>query len=236
MDWLSTAIAEAANATTLETLGERAFPALARALDAAPAYIARTDLASASSAIGGEHCAALAAYLERFLPGHAALRATAATTEAVVILNEPDDAHRRRDTGVPSGLHRPRGFEHLLMVRCADPTVATACALLMALSRDGCRRPFGDGDKERAALAVAAFEGAARRIHETDARRRRELAARFALTRAESDVLEVLARGASNEEIAKGLHVSVPTVKTHVAHLFRKLGVSSRNRVLAMLR
>jgi DNA-binding NarL/FixJ family response regulator len=49
------------------------------------------------------------------------------------------------------------------------------------------------------------------------------------LTEREVEVLETLARGSTNEEIADELHISLSTVKTHVASLMDKLG--ARNRV-----
>lgn len=49
------------------------------------------------------------------------------------------------------------------------------------------------------------------------------------LTEREEEVLRTLARGQTNEEIAATLHISLSTVKTHVASLMGKLGV--RNRV-----
>ena len=48
------------------------------------------------------------------------------------------------------------------------------------------------------------------------------------LTAREAEVLELVQRGKSNAEIALELAIGVETVKTHVAKLLRKLGVSSR--------
>lgn len=44
----------------------------------------------------------------------------------------------------------------------------------------------------------------------------------------EEDVLREIARGASNKEIARQLAIAETTVKIHVQHILRKLGLSSR--------
>lgn len=57
------------------------------------------------------------------------------------------------------------------------------------------------------------------------------------LTEREAEVLRLLAQGQSNKEIARTLRIGVDTVKTHVAHIFAKLGVQSRTQaVLCALR
>lgn len=57
-----------------------------------------------------------------------------------------------------------------------------------------------------------------------------------ALTRRESEVLELIGRGLSNKEIGKELCVSVATVKHHVHHVLEKLGLSSRAEAMRRVR
>ena len=53
------------------------------------------------------------------------------------------------------------------------------------------------------------------------------------LTQREIEVLNHIAQGLSNQEIAEALVISEPTVKTHVAHLLQK--TASRDRVQAVV-
>ncbi|SFA80579.1 two component transcriptional regulator, LuxR family [Cohnella sp. OV330] len=50
------------------------------------------------------------------------------------------------------------------------------------------------------------------------------------LTRREREVLELLASGKNNKEIAAVLYISEKTVKTHVSHVLDKLGVPDRTQ------
>lgn len=53
-----------------------------------------------------------------------------------------------------------------------------------------------------------------------------------ALTLREREILAFLAEGRSNREIAAEMYVTLATVKSHVAHVYAKLGASNRNEVL----
>jgi ATP/maltotriose-dependent transcriptional regulator MalT len=52
----------------------------------------------------------------------------------------------------------------------------------------------------------------------------------------EIEVLELVAAGRSNAEIASELYLSVGTVKAHVHHIFGKLLVRSRSQAVARAR
>ena len=54
-----------------------------------------------------------------------------------------------------------------------------------------------------------------------------------ALTDREREILGLIAAGKSLPEIAKELYLGVTTVKTHVQHLYEKLGVSDRAAAVA---
>lgn len=56
------------------------------------------------------------------------------------------------------------------------------------------------------------------------------------LTSREIEVLGLVAAGRSNREIGTELFLSEATVKSHLAHVFTKLGVSSRTRAVAAAR
>jgi DNA-binding NarL/FixJ family response regulator len=50
------------------------------------------------------------------------------------------------------------------------------------------------------------------------------------LTPRETEVLGLLAAGSTNRQVAAELHLSLSTVKRHVEHIIRKLGVSDRTQ------
>jgi len=55
------------------------------------------------------------------------------------------------------------------------------------------------------------------------------------LSRRELEILDLIARGVSNEEVGKKLFISVTTVKVHVSHIFNKLNVNNRTKAALIL-
>ncbi|MET7282554.1 AAA family ATPase [Kribbella sp. NPDC005582] len=112
-------------------------------------------------------------------------------------------------------------------------TAAAATALANS-NKPGARNRLAE------AQVLAAALGAAPLLAEIDSLSRRAgLAATpvvndYGLTNRELVVLQVLARGLSNAEIARELFVSTNTVATHVARILRKLGVSTRTEAGAV--
>ena len=64
--------------------------------------------------------------------------------------------------------------------------------------------------------------------------RQRQTLAGEALSARELEVLSLVARGASNKEIARSLYLSEATVKSHLIHLFGKLGVTDRTAAVTV--
>ena len=91
-------------------------------------------------------------------------------------------------------------------------------------------------DTEAAELRRAIAAAADGRVHlapEAAARLMREVRAPEspeALTARETEVLELLARGHANKQIASTLYVSEKTVKAHVSSILQKLGVRGRTQ------
>ncbi|MDQ5854506.1 MAG: response regulator transcription factor [Chloroflexota bacterium] len=72
-------------------------------------------------------------------------------------------------------------------------------------------------------------------LHIAGEQREREREAKWALeslTRREREVLQALAHGLNDKEIAQRLRISVETARNHMAHILSKLGVESRLQAL----
>jgi DNA-binding CsgD family transcriptional regulator len=119
---------------------------------------------------------------------------------------------------------RPSGIEHELKVWLSAPAGTMRGFFLV---RGRAEQDFDERD--RGVLDVL-------RPHLTDIRERWERRRRLPLlTRRETEVLELVARGLTNGEIADRLVVSRTTVRTHLENVFAKLDVHTRTAAVARL-
>ena len=95
----------------------------------------------------------------------------------------------------------------------------------------GCtREKLLDGIRKAAAGESAWTRDELRRVTGALATPRLTADVEVPLTQRESEVLRQLAYGLTNKEIAGALHISYETVKEHVQHILRKIGVSDRTQ------
>ena len=59
--------------------------------------------------------------------------------------------------------------------------------------------------------------------------------ARYDLTHRELEVAELVSKGLRNKEVAAKLFVSEKTVKFHLTHIYRKMGVNSRSQMIVKM-
>jgi DNA-binding NarL/FixJ family response regulator len=113
----------------------------------------------------------------------------------------------------------------------ADVEVIALTSVLEDASVTGAVRAGAFGYLLRRAITAA--EGRVHVAPEAAARLMREVRSPEspeALTGRETEVLQLLARGRANKQIASRLYVSEKTVKAHVSAILIKLGVQSRTQ------
>jgi LuxR family maltose regulon positive regulatory protein len=114
-----------------------------------------------------------------------------------------------------------------------------------SVAREEKQRVIGYTDRLVTALAPATYAAAAsisnqQHLHRAAAQRAVQVSTLNNLVEPlsdrELDVLRLLAEGLTNQEIGQKLYISLPTVKTHTANIYGKLGVNSRRDAVAHAR
>jgi DNA-binding CsgD family transcriptional regulator len=115
--------------------------------------------------------------------------------------------------------------------RKLDGAAAVTDYEIDVITRDGRRVraeissvPIPGDDPDRAVFAVAWLD------------RQPAPAARTDLTPRQSQVLQLLAGGASTEQIASELHLTTETVRNHIRHLLKAIGAHSRLEAVVLAR
>jgi DNA-binding CsgD family transcriptional regulator len=68
------------------------------------------------------------------------------------------------------------------------------------------------------------------------AERCRELSLQHSLTQREEEIMGLLAQGRSGPFIQEHLYISKGTVKTHIKHIYNKMGINSRQQLIDLIR
>jgi DNA-binding NarL/FixJ family response regulator len=113
-----------------------------------------------------------------------------------------------------------------VLVLCDDGMPARDCLALVSGASVSVPRSVRRPELRRAVTEVLAREEPARDFALPDADEPQD--ASGALSARELEVLALVALGHSNSQIAKQLTISPSTAKSHVEHILRKLGVTSR--------
>jgi DNA-binding CsgD family transcriptional regulator len=90
------------------------------------------------------------------------------------------------------------------------------------------------GDKEDGQFQVFAAVPKERLFEQIDNQCAR-LAERYLLSGREEEVLRLLARGKTAQSIADETFVSFNTAKTHIAHIYQKMGVHTRQEMMDLI-
>jgi DNA-binding CsgD family transcriptional regulator len=62
-----------------------------------------------------------------------------------------------------------------------------------------------------------------------------DLKEKYALSDREYEVIELLAKGMTNQTICETLHISVNTVKSHIKRIYKKMEISNRLQLVNLL-
>jgi DNA-binding CsgD family transcriptional regulator len=70
------------------------------------------------------------------------------------------------------------------------------------------------------------------KVHHTTAANGGMLPQNAGLTQKETEIARCICQGMTNKEIGNALFISLPTVATHVQHIFKKMGIRRRNELI----
>lgn len=145
----------------------------------------------------------------------------------VLRLSDLLSRRQRRRLEYDSEVWRPHGIDDGLRLWLPAPPGRARC---IYLERSGAADYT---ERERTLLALLRPHLIRIRL---DAELRRRRNGNHGLTPREEEVLDWIARGKKNEEIARLLFISTHTVRKHVEHIFEKLDVRTRTKAVAVAR
>ncbi|NTW28959.1 MAG: helix-turn-helix transcriptional regulator [Coriobacteriia bacterium] len=141
-----------------------------------------------------------------------------ARTKVVYVLAAGFLAHKM---GWAIGLAFTRSFPWQYHAWIGTVVVILAFVLLVVLSIMSLARSYRDTDEALSAKPEYGFESSCKIVGK-----------RYALTTRENEILLLLAKGRTAPYLARDLFLSESTVRTHTAHIYRKMGINSQQELL----
>jgi DNA-binding NarL/FixJ family response regulator len=120
---------------------------------------------------------------------------------------------------------------HAIFFRCDGIIIA-----VLTMMRDSSLSKFSEYEIQKL-ISIQKFLEYSLNLTYLPARvsQRKSISKHYELTDRELDVLEWIIAGAENKIVAKELSISLATVKTHLVHIFTKLNVNSRAKLLVKI-
>jgi DNA-binding NarL/FixJ family response regulator len=160
---------------------------------------------------------------------------------ALARLHKPDvmllDVRMPRQDGVSAAMEVSRYAAVLMLTYAESPEVVSAAV------KAGARGYLVHGHFSEiellqavrlAAHGLGTFSAQAIAALSNPAPSRSSLAERYGLSEREADVMELIAQGAANGEIARQLFISEKTVKNHINRIFAKLHANNRGHAVSL--
>lgn len=134
------------------------------------------------------------------------------------------------------------GFDAIARIRALDPGAAIIVLsnyqgsedVHRALAAGALSYLTKDATDDDLIAAILAVHKGKRYLPPDVAALVRERSAQEELTAREVEVVQLLAKGLSNQEIADHLSISEKTVRSHITHLFAKMGVEDRTQAVLL--
>lgn len=110
-----------------------------------------------------------------------------------------------------------------------DSTIAMVAIYAFAVFAAGLLKAMGHAEAQVRAEAMTERETPGRD------EKWREIASRYGLTKRETDVFLLLAQGRDRSYIHAQLFISEATVRTHIEHIYAKLGIHSKQELISLV-